>query len=130
MHTVWGTISAATFAIVVLSDWSFDFKRPILSIVLVVALLVIYSAFTARSPGGPYSSVALDFETAIIPLSQKITIILGVFLVLQVFVFGVAGDAILPAILLGVVKALSWYLTARTVGYTSIDLPIHTLTRL
>lgn len=125
VHTVWGTASAATFAVVVLSDWSFDFKRLALSIVLVVALLVLYTALTARPAGGAKSVVALDFETAIIPLSQKVTMFLGAALVLQLFAFGVSGDAILPAMLLGTVKALSWYFTARTVCYSSPDLGIY-----
>lgn len=116
------------FAIVILSDWAFNFQRLGLSIILLAALSILYTALTARSHGRARSFAALDFEAAIIPLSQKVTIILGASLVLQLVAFGVSSDAILPAILLGVLKASSWYFTARTVRYSWFDLEIHLLT--
>jgi len=115
VHTVWGAVLAAMFAVLVLSNWGVDLPGLLLSIIPITALFVVYISLTPRPTGGANTFVLLDVEAAIDPLSKRVVMILTVATAFQILAFGFPINEILPTVFLGTAKAFAWYYTTRTV---------------
>ena len=114
-NTVWGTALVALVATLALVYWS-ALELALLTLPIAALLLV----YTALIPPGITGSRLLpsipDLEDAILPLSARLVPILAGVLGVQAFTFGFSSiDLGIPAFLLGLVKAFSWYFTLQTV---------------
>jgi hypothetical protein len=110
----WGMTLSALLATFTLSNG--NIRGASLSTVAVAGQLLVYLAFLPRSS----TSLRLlplinDIEEAIIPLSWRAVSVLTVALGAQTMVFGFTSGKVVPTLLLGLAKALSWYFIVQTV---------------
>lgn len=116
-NTVWGGALVALFSILTLkSDWHIR-ASDALSLVPVAALLVAYITLDPRPriSNRYYRFLPpFDVEDALLPLSLRVTLVLGIVLGVETLAFGfpVYSTYILA---LALTKALSWYFTIQTV---------------
>lgn len=111
------TISASTFvaafAIITLSDC--DVRDYALSFIPLAALLLVYVAFRPKSAENIHFLPFVNPEAAIFSTGLRVVIILLVVMGLELFIFGLPNDGFLRTVTLGVVKALSWFFTSKTI---------------
>ncbi len=113
-NTVWGAAPVALISVLAQSDW--DAGMLILSILPTAALLAVYAALIPRTVAGPRWLPQIDVEEDLVPLSSHIALLSVVALGIQTCLFGFPGiDFVVPALLLGLAKAFSWYFTMQTV---------------
>ncbi|CZR51796.1 related to capsule-associated protein [Phialocephala subalpina] len=135
-NTIWGTALASSVPIFILSEWDLlDFS---LSIILVASLLVVYVALIPKSIEDSRFLPLIKVEDDIIPLSSRIVVILVLALSVQTVAFGFPRIGIISTLLLGFMKAFSWYCMIRTVccplstqrdiedadGFSRLDTPL------
>jgi hypothetical protein len=121
-NTVWGTALVASVAILALVYWSL-LELALLTLP-VAALLLVYTALIPPTITVPRFLPSIpDLEEAILPLSARLVPILAGVLGVQAFAFGFSSiDLGIPAFLLGLVKAFSWYFTIQTVSVSPLPL--------
>lgn len=133
MSTVWGTVLAALFLILTLSNW--ELRGHALSVIPVAALLVGYIILMPRTDRSTRWLPHFDVEKAIGPLSLRVVILLVIILGVDAVLFGLPRSSVVTTLTLGLTKALTWYSLVLTVCYTrpcqkTIFLPLGTLTGL
>lgn len=116
-NTVGGSVLVAFVSILILkSDWHIR-ASDALSLVPVAALLVAFITLDPRPRiSNRYHRLLppFDLEDALIPLSLRITLVLGTILGLEALAFGYPVLSVYtPA--LALTKALSWFFTIQTV---------------
>ncbi|KAK3380641.1 hypothetical protein B0T24DRAFT_697214, partial [Lasiosphaeria ovina] len=125
-NTVWGTGFAAAVAIFALSNWGL--QECLLSAALLGALVRVYihllpaasSTTTTKTTATILDcrdGATINVEEAIVDISLCVVPMLAAALLLQALAFGLPGNiiaGIVPTLVLGLAKALSWYFTIRT----------------
>ncbi|KAI0012689.1 hypothetical protein F4779DRAFT_614410 [Xylariaceae sp. FL0662B] len=81
INTVWGTVLAASFLIVTLTDW--DLPRYVLSTIPVAALLVAYVTLTPRLSRSSRYLPYFDIEDVIVPFSLRLVVVLIVTMAME-----------------------------------------------
>ncbi|KAF4996679.1 hypothetical protein FDECE_12331 [Fusarium decemcellulare] len=117
ISSIWGAASVA--AVACLSLFNRDLPGSALSAIPVVSLLIVYLLLTPRPSNGVQPLPLVDAEASIIPLSIKVVVFLLVALTVQTAAFGFLSSDIVPTLLLGLAKALSWFFMIRTAQNTS-----------
>lgn len=115
-HTFWGATLVALIAAFALSDG--NLKQSALSLLPLAALSVVYVAFIPRTAGGALNRFLprVDIDKAAVPLSWRVVLMSVLALAAQTVAFGLPSIDIVPTlVLLGLVKALSWYFTIQIV---------------
>lgn len=110
---IWGSTLAASFAIFTLSD--LDLLQFAMSIILVASMLIVYVALIPRSIADNRFLPLVKAEADIAPLSSRIIVMLVLVLILETIVFGFPSIGIIHTLLLGFMKAFSWYFMIRLV---------------
>lgn len=108
----YGAFLISLFTIFTFSDWAIRISFS--SIALVAALFTVYAALLPRS-GTFLCLPSINFERAIRPLSIRIVILLFFLLFISTILTGLSGVNPIHILLLGLLKALSWYFTAKVV---------------
>lgn len=119
VKTISGSILVAAFATLALSSW--DIQDYALSLIPVVALLVVYVAFRPTTFENFRSLPIVDPDAAILFIAGRVLFILLVVFIVQLYIFGNLSDGVPTICLLGLMKALSWFFTSKTI-YN----PVHT----
>ncbi|KAL7920375.1 glycosyltransferase family 90 protein [Trichoderma austrokoningii] len=114
--SVFGATLISTFTIYVFSDWTIWISLS--SVALVAALFIAYAALL---PKGCTSSClpSVNFERAIRPLSIRIVILAFFMLCISTILTGISIVNPIHVLLLGLLKVLSWYFTAKVAQSTS-----------
>lgn len=94
------------------SDWAIQISLS--SITLVATLFVVYAALLPKGGTG-LCLPSINFERAIRPLSIRIAILLFFLLCISIVFIGFSRVNPIYTLLLGLLKALSWYFTAKVV---------------
>ncbi|PTB43861.1 glycosyltransferase family 90 protein [Trichoderma asperellum CBS 433.97] len=116
MNTICGASLISLFTIFTFSDWSIQVSLS--SIILAAVLFIVYAALLPK--GGTFLCLpSTNFERAIRPLSPRIVILLFYMLCLSIIFTGFARVNLIHMLLLGLLKALSWYFTAKVAQSTS-----------
>lgn len=100
------------FNIYVFSDWSIRISPS--SIASAVALFIVYAALLPKG-GTSLCLPSVDFERAIRPLSIRIIILLFLMLCVSTILIGLSIVSPIHVLLVGLLKALSWYFAAKVV---------------
>ncbi|KAM0469884.1 hypothetical protein ACHAP7_009727 [Fusarium lateritium] len=116
-HTIWGT-----WLVAIPSVWSLsngDLLGSLVSLILVVSLLVVYTILLPdfRVPRLPLASV--DVEATIKTIAFRINILLVVGIVFQLFVLGPPTIDVLSVLISALFKVASWFFTIQTARQTS-----------
>ncbi|KAI4282502.1 MAG: hypothetical protein L6R35_005396 [Caloplaca aegaea] len=117
VNTIWSNILVASCIILTLSNW--NTRRSVLSIIPTAALLVVYLALIPRPVKDSCFLPAVDIEHDIGPLSMRVTIVLISALGIETIAIGPSTTSVAPTLMLGLAKAMSWYLMALMTRYTS-----------
>ncbi|KAL6890447.1 glycosyltransferase family 90 protein [Trichoderma evansii] len=114
--TICGTTLISLFTIFTFSDW--DIQASLSSITLVAALFMVYAALSPK--GGTFSRLpSINFECAIRSLSTRIVILLFFMLCISIIFTGFIRANPIHLLLLGILKALTWYFIAKVAQNTS-----------
>ncbi|KAK3899729.1 hypothetical protein C8A05DRAFT_17880 [Staphylotrichum tortipilum] len=117
-NTAWGTALVALISVLAQSGW--DAGMLILSILPAAALLAVYAAFIPRTVAGPRWLPQIDVEEDLGSLSSHVALLSVAALGFQTWLFGFPGVGfVVPALLLGLTKACSWYFTIQTARHTT-----------
>lgn len=93
-----------------------DLFKSLLSSILVVALLIVYGALTARPKDGPYQMPVVDIEASITGVSIRVVALLVVGLGIQSVALGLLTSSVFYVLLLGFSKASSWFFMIQLVS--------------
>lgn len=117
ISSTWGMILTASFTIFTLSDWSLS--AHLWSVIPAIALLIIYIALIPRITESTYLVPLVDIEESIIPLSLRITLVLLSVLGAETALIGFPKNRVASTLILGLIKALSWYFITQAVSIFS-----------
>ncbi|UPK91004.1 hypothetical protein LCI18_001939 [Fusarium solani-melongenae] len=117
VNSGWGVTLVASVAALSLSNG--DLFRSLLSSILVAALLVVYSALTARPIDGLYHLPLVDIEASIIGVSTRVVALLVAGLGIQSVTLGLLTSSISHVLFLGLSKASSWLFMIQLAHNTS-----------
>ncbi|KAI4141526.1 MAG: hypothetical protein LQ341_003505 [Variospora aurantia] len=117
VNTIWSNILVASYIILTLSNR--NTRRSVLSIIPTAALLVVYLALIPRPVKDSRFLPAIDIEHDIVPLSMRVAIVLISALGIEAVAVGPSTTSVAPTLMLGLAKAMSWYLMALMTRYTS-----------
>jgi hypothetical protein len=112
-YTIWGT-----WLVAIPSVWSLsngDLLGSLVSLILVVSLLVVYTILLPDFRVPRLSLLSLDIEATIKTIAFRINILLVAGIVFQRFVLGSPTIDVLSALISGLLKAASWFFTIQTV---------------
>ncbi|KAI1295198.1 hypothetical protein F5Y03DRAFT_309886 [Xylaria venustula] len=112
-HNLIGSILAAIFAILALSEWE-PTLCP-LSVAPVAALFVVYTLLTPPNGQSSQWLRSIDIRAASWSLSLRVVILLAVVLGKESYTIGFPSTNALGTLFLGSVKAFMWYLTSQLV---------------
>lgn len=110
----------AAFSVITLANWGYRGLVP--SAVMTAASLVVYSAFPSDTEQRSFRHSLPSFGNCISSLASKVTGILLIGILTRVSTFGFPRSNALNALLLGVLKALSWRFTTQSVSYVLINI--------
>lgn len=110
--TICGAVLISLFTIFTFSDWSI--QTSLSSITLVAALFIVYAALLPKCATCLYLP-SINFERVIRPLSFRIIILLFFMLCISIVLTGFSRVNPIHLLLLGLLKALSWYFIAKVV---------------
>lgn len=113
-NTVWG--DALTAIPIVLSLSNGDLLRSLVSIILVVSLLVVFSLL---APGYKFRLPSVDIATCIEEISFRTACLLVVSIAAQIFILGPPTSDFVTVLLSGSFKAAAWFFTIQTANQTS-----------
>ncbi|SPJ72128.1 related to capsule-associated protein [Fusarium torulosum] len=116
-HTIWGTWLVATPSVWSLSNG--DLLGSLVSLILVVSLLVVYTILLPDFRVPRSSLLSVDIEATIKTIAFRINILLVAGIVFQRFVLGPPTTNILSVLISGLLKAASWFFTIQTARQTS-----------
>lgn len=114
LNTTWGATLAVIPTVVSLSNG--DLIGSLVSIILVVALLPVYTLLT---PGLKFRISSIDIETCIEDISFRISGFLVVAITAQILILGPPTSDIMAALLSGSFKAAAWFFIIRASNQTS-----------
>ncbi|CAG1987976.1 unnamed protein product [Fusarium graminearum] len=114
INTTWGAALTAISAVISLSNG--DLFRSLVSIILVVSLLVVYSLL---APGYKFGLPSVDIKTCIEGLSFRTACLLVVCIAVQILILGPPTSDIITVLLSGSFKAMAWFFTIQTANQTS-----------
>jgi len=117
-NTTWGTSLIALMLISFLSDW--NLRGCVLSILPVTGLLLVFVVLMPGTGNDSLRISPIDIEEMIVPLSSRTVLVLLVMYGAQTTLFGFQNDILLPSLLSGITKTLSWYCTIHAVCSSSI----------
>ncbi|CEI63699.1 hypothetical protein FVEN_g6820 [Fusarium venenatum] len=109
INTVWGAALTAIPAVLSLSNG--DLFGSLISIILVVSLLVVYSILI---PGPKLRLLSVDIATCIEDISFRTACLLVFSVFTQLLILGPPTSDIVTILLSGSLKAASWFFTIQT----------------
>ncbi|KAL7817909.1 glycosyltransferase family 90 protein [Trichoderma aethiopicum] len=106
VNTYWGPVLAGSFCVLTFSDWN---MRALLSCTIATCLLfIVYAALLPRVETLAHlPSVSLD--NIIRPLSVRVVILLLCIWGFDTILFGLTTPVLSSTLVIGLLKALSWY---------------------
>ncbi|KAF4439115.1 hypothetical protein F53441_12666 [Fusarium austroafricanum] len=117
INTIWGAALIAVPSVFSLSNG--DLIGSLISLVLVVFLLFVYSIFSPEVKIRVLSLPAIDLDATVKAIAVRVYILLFATLVFQAFVLGPPARDSLVVFFTGFLKALSWFFTIQTTRHTS-----------
>ncbi|XEU97552.1 hypothetical protein FSHL1_002838 [Fusarium sambucinum] len=114
INTVWGAALTAIPAVLSLSNG--DLFGSLISIILVVSLLVVYSLLT---PDLKLRLLSVDIETCIEDIAFRTACLLVFSVIMQLLILGPPTSDIFSVLLSASLKAASWFFTIQTATKTS-----------
>ncbi|KAH6605504.1 hypothetical protein Trco_004657 [Trichoderma cornu-damae] len=108
--TIWGTALVASLDIFIFSAG--NIQESLFSVIPTAALLIVYAILFPRN--GPSSLIpSINVEYAIRSLSIRIIILLSLLLGIDAISFGLIKTGVTTTVVVGLLKALSWYFVIR-----------------
>ncbi|KAM0263489.1 hypothetical protein ACHAPA_008777 [Fusarium lateritium] len=116
-HTIWGTCLVAVPSVWSLSNG--DLLGALVSLILVVSLLIVYTILLPDFRVPRLSLASVDIESTIKTIAFRINILLVASIAFQLFVLGPPTIDVLSVLISALFKVASWFFTIQTARQTS-----------